>query len=119
MLAEAWVWMACSRARRLVHLSGRTLLLACIASLPETVAPMTSKTFPPILADKRYREGSAFTPENLLREARRQKGLTESPVPKVCVLDPDGDIVRRLRADGRARQDPAWACYHTDLYRVT
>jgi uridine phosphorylase len=79
---------------------------------------MTSKTFPPILADKRYREGSAFTPENLLREARRQKGLTESPVPKVCVLDPDGDIVRRLRATDRARQDPAWACYHTDLYRV-
>ncbi len=28
-------------------------------------------------------------------------------------------MVRRLRAAGRAHQDPAWACYHTDLYRLT
>jgi uridine phosphorylase len=62
---------------------------------------------------------SAFTPENLLREARRQKGLAAAPVPEVCVLDPDGDMVRRLRAAGRAGRDPAWACYHTDLHRLT
>jgi hypothetical protein len=61
----------------------------------------------------------AFTPENLLREARRQKGLTAAPVPEVCVLNPDCDMVRRLRATGRAHQDPAWACYHTDVYRLT
>ena len=58
-------------------------------------------------------------PENLLREARRQKSLVELPVPPVCVLDPDGDMVRRLRAAGRAHRDPAWACYHTNLYRLT
>lgn len=29
---------------------------------------------PPILAHKHYRSPSAFTPESLLREARRQKG---------------------------------------------
>jgi uridine phosphorylase len=74
---------------------------------------------PPILADKPFDAPSAFTPENLLREARRQKGLAESAVPQVCVLDPDGDLVRRLRAAGRAQRDPAWACYHTDLHRVT
>jgi uridine phosphorylase len=74
---------------------------------------------PPILSSKRHAEPSAFTPENLLREARRQKGLATTPVPAVCVLDPDGDMVRRLRSAGRARQDPAWACYHTELYRVT
>jgi uridine phosphorylase len=73
----------------------------------------------PILADKHHSAPSAFTPENLLREARRQKGLAATPVPEVCVLDPDGDMVRRLRDSGRARQDPAWACYHTDLYRFT
>ena len=33
-----------------------------------------------------------FRPENLLREARRQKSLPEIPVPPVAVLDPDGDI---------------------------
>ncbi len=74
-------------------------------------------SLPPILADKAHGSPSVFRPENLLREARRQKGLDAGPVPDVCVLDPDGDIVRTLRRDGRARADTGWACYHTDLYR--
>jgi uridine phosphorylase len=73
----------------------------------------------PIFAHKHHLAASAFTPENLLREARRQKGLDQMSVPEVCVLDPDGDMVRRLRAEDRARQDSAWACYHTDLHRLT
>jgi uridine phosphorylase len=72
----------------------------------------------PILDDKRHDEPSAFTPENLLREARRQKGLPVSKVPRVCVLDPDADILRDVVATGRARRDPAWACYHTELHVV-
>ena len=74
---------------------------------------------PPLLAHKHYEEPSEFVPENLLREARRQKSLDNGRVPDVCVLDPDGDIVRRAKADGRAIRDPNWACYHTDLYRLT
>ncbi len=58
---------------------------------------------PPILAQKHYTTPSAFTPENLLREARRQKRITGSDIPAVCVLDPDGDIVRSLNARGDAR----------------
>lgn len=72
---------------------------------------------PPILRDKAYDQPSAFTPENLLREARRQKGLPEGEVPAVCVLDPDGDIVRNLVAGDEAGKDPSWACYHTELFR--
>jgi uridine phosphorylase len=72
---------------------------------------------PPILAGKHYDAPSAFTPESLLREARRQKGLANAAVPDICVLDPDGDLVRRLTKERRAVRDPAWACYHTDLYR--
>jgi uridine phosphorylase len=72
----------------------------------------------PILAGKHYGRPSAFLPENLLREARRQKGLSSGEVPPVCVLDPDGDIVRHLRRMGRAKKSAAWACYHTDLYLV-
>jgi uridine phosphorylase len=72
---------------------------------------------PPILERKHYAEASAFTPEGLLREARRQKGIASSRVPAVCVLDPDGDIVRQLTRSGRARPDPGWACYHTALNR--
>jgi len=73
----------------------------------------------PILDEKHYREASAFTPENLLREARRQKAIAEESVPFVCVLDPDGDIVRRVRSSGRARLDASWSCYHTELYRLS
>jgi uridine phosphorylase len=72
----------------------------------------------PILGGKDYAEPSAFTPESLLRESRRQKGLEATPVPRVCVLDPDGDIVRHLITSGRAQRDPDWACYHTDLQVV-
>ncbi|MGI9381710.1 MAG: nucleoside phosphorylase [Methyloligellaceae bacterium] len=71
---------------------------------------------PPILADKAYGAESVFRPESLLREARRQKGVDAASVPSVCVLDPDGDMVRTLRRDGRVERDAAWACYHTDLY---
>lgn len=50
-----------------------------------------------------------------MREARRQKGLPTVDVPAICVLDPDGDIVRRLRRDGRAQNFEDWPCYHTGL----
>ena len=32
------------------------------------------------------------------------------------MLDPDGDILRVLRRNGRASPSAGWACYHTDLY---
>ena len=75
-------------------------------------------TTPPILSNKQYAEPSVFTAENLLREARRQKTLDRVPVPRVCVLDPDGDIVRWLRRTQKIEPDPGWACYHTDLFVV-
>lgn len=78
--------------------------------------PVKRREKPPILAQKYYAAPSAFAPENLLREARRQKRVAEASVPAVCILDPDGDIVRSLVAKGQARLDPAWACYHTQLY---
>ncbi len=71
---------------------------------------------PPILRGKDYQAPSMFTPEALLREARRQKGIQDRTVPEICVLDPDGDMVRHLLAQDRARRFPMWACYHTELY---
>jgi uridine phosphorylase len=70
---------------------------------------------PPILKHKYPSAPSVFRPAALLREARRQKGLPAVEVPSVCILDPDGDIVRRLRRDGRARPFEGWPCYHTQL----
>ena len=80
---------------------------------------MTQNTCPPILENKHYDKASAFVAENRLREARRQKDLIDSSVPHICVLDPDGDIVRQTKATGRATRDPDCACYHTELYRLT
>ena len=71
---------------------------------------------PPILDNKDPNASSVFQPAALMREARRQKRLPVHDVPDICILDPDGDIVRRLKAEGRARRFDAWPCYHTDLY---
>ena len=70
----------------------------------------------PILGNKNPGKDSVFTPEALLREARRQKGIAAGSVPELCILDPDGDMVRHLRSAGKARLHRAWPCYHTDLY---
>ena len=70
-------------------------------------------------AAKAYDEPSVFVVENLLREARRQRALGEQPVPAVCLLDPDGDVVRHLRATGQAVRHEDWACYHTTLWVTT
>lgn len=36
-------------------------------------------------------------------------------MPPICILDSDGDIVRRLRNEGRSKPFEAWPCYHTQL----
>lgn len=69
----------------------------------------------PISGNKNYQAPSVFQASALLREARRQKGLPAVDVPPICILDPDGDIVRRLRREGRSKPFEAWACYHTAL----
>jgi len=70
---------------------------------------------PPILENKHTSSPSVFLPSALLREARRQKNLPAIQVPAVCILDPDGDIVRRLRERGTANRFAGWPCYHTEL----
>ena len=72
----------------------------------------------PIMLDKHHGDASVFLAANLLREARRQKRLPLDPVPDICVLDPDGDLVSALRAAGRTRNSAGWACYHTTLHEV-
>lgn len=65
---------------------------------------------------KNYEQPSAFKPENLLREARRQKGIPYGKIPSVCILDPDGDIVSYLLRSEMATLHEYWACYHTNMY---
>ena len=70
----------------------------------------------PILSNKAHQAPSVFTPDNLLREARRQKSVPTGTVPRICVLDPDGDIVHYLIETEQVHSHPHWACYHTEMY---
>jgi SAM-dependent methyltransferase len=63
-------------------------------TLPEH--PTAQPGVPPFVTATDHDEPSVFQVENLLREARRQRHLGSTPVPTVCLLDPDGDVVRHL-----------------------
>ncbi len=73
-------------------------------------------SLPPILGNKKYDHESLFKPEKMLRETRRQKNIPEGQLPRICILDPDGDILSNLLATNSAEINPYWACYHTKLY---
>jgi uridine phosphorylase len=44
--------------------------------------------------------------------------LPEGTVPEVCLLDPDGDVVRWLQQTRRGHRSGIWACYHTQLFET-
>jgi uridine phosphorylase len=73
----------------------------------------------PLSDNKNPLSPSVFLPAALLREARRQKHLPTVNVPAVCILDPDGDIVRHVRKTSQAQLFENWPCYHTALYTFT
>lgn len=79
--------------------------------------PAPSNGPSPLVEAKAYDEPSSFVPASLLREARRQKELPTEPVPDVCVLDPDGDIVGHLVETEQGELVGTWPGYHTELYR--
>lgn len=78
--------------------------------------PKNQEPQAPILEQKFYEESPVFKPENLLREAKRQKHIAEGAIPSICILDPDGDILQYVVLHLKAKKHPHWACYHTDLY---
>ena len=85
--------------------------------MPVPPRPLDSQ--PPLFARKPYDAPSIFTVASLLQAARAQKHLADDPVPPICVLDPDGDLVDYARAALHATPHPAWACYHTQLDLLT
>ncbi len=78
--------------------------------------PGTLPALPPFATATDHDEPSVFQVESLLREARRQLRLGTTPVPLVCLLDPDGDVVRHLAPLGRAARHADWGCYHSELW---
>src|SRR5258707_15350829 len=73
----------------------------------------------PLFERKGHDAPSIFRPENMLREARRQKSLNSAAVPAICVIDPDGDIVTHVRRVGAAAPCESWACFHTRMWEWT
>ena len=71
---------------------------------------------PPLLRAKSYEQHSLFEPEKLVREARRQLNLPSGDIPPVIVLDPDGDVVRYVRATRNLRRVRQWSCYHSTMW---
>ncbi|MEC7266361.1 MAG: hypothetical protein VXV74_02915, partial [Pseudomonadota bacterium] len=69
-----------------------------------------------ILENKSYDEPSVFQPKNLLRESRRQNGIPLGKVPRICILDPDGNLLDYLKNKNKALLNKFWACYHSNLY---
>ncbi len=72
-----------------------------------------------LIQNKNFKDTSVFTPANLLREARRQKKIKNCTVPEICILDPDGDILKYLQKNKQVKLNKCWACYHTELYNFT
>ena len=59
---------------------------------------------------------SAFTPEDLVKAVRLERGIEAVRVPKLCVLDFDGDLTDWLVQSGLAHPCSGWACFHTTMY---
>ena len=63
-------------------------------------------------------ETPAFTPDALLEAVRNEKNLPRDPIPRVCLLDFDGDATDWLVASGRATRCASWACFHTPMWSI-
>ena len=70
----------------------------------------------PLLQRNDYNDASIFRPEVTLREARRQMNLRSGPVPPICILDPDGDLVEYARTELGATCSRDWGCFHTRMW---
>jgi uridine phosphorylase len=62
---------------------------------------------------------SAFTPERLMAAVQAGRGLPQVTVPRLCVLDFDGDLSDHLVAEGISLPWSPWACFHTSMRTTT
>jgi len=63
-------------------------------------------------------EPSVFTPEALMESVRGLRNIPAESVPKICVLEFDGDLTDWLVRERLALPFPAWPCFHTSMYRA-
>lgn len=77
---------------------------------------MKSSTLP--LLNHPLDEESAFTAEALVSAVRSERGISPQPIPDVCVLEFDGDLIDSLVQKGIATPCEAWACFHTTMFSL-
>ncbi len=70
---------------------------------------------PPILSHP-LDQPSAFTARKLIEDVRSARQVPSGAVPRVCILDFDGDLTNWLVSEGIARAFPQWACFHTTMF---
>ena len=71
-----------------------------------------------VLLNHAISEPSAFTAEALVEAVRHERGLSSARVPRVCVLEFDGDLTDWLVATGQAKSYSEWACFHTLMHCI-
>ena len=72
----------------------------------------------PPLFDHALGSPTTFSPETLIDAVRAERGLAPEPIPKVCVLEFDGDLTDWLVSTGVARPLKSWACFHTTMFSL-
>ena len=63
-------------------------------------------------------EPSAFTAEALVAAVRSERNIRVQSVPRICVLEFDGDLTDWLSKTGHARPHENWACFHTVMHAI-
>ena len=63
-------------------------------------------------------EPSAFTADALVSAVRSERKLPVEAVPRVCVLEFDGDLTDWLVMKGYATPCERWACFHTVMHTI-
>ncbi len=68
------------------------------------------------LLSHRLREQSAFTPDDLVTAVRQGRGLGDTQLPPLCVLEFDGDLTDKLIERHLVRECKSWPCFHTRMW---
>ncbi len=63
-------------------------------------------------------EPSAFTAEALVAAVRSERKLPRQVVPRICILEFDGDLTDWLVKTAHARAYENWACFHTVMHSI-
>jgi uridine phosphorylase len=89
---------------------------------------MSSKPGIPVDSDSRARlwpildysltSPTVFSPGELITVVRDQRGLVNSVLPDVCVLDFDGDLTDELVRSGEVSPCHDWPCFHTAMFTI-